>query len=115
MSGVYLVYELATPTTETAPTFTSPQICNDWGTEEFTGTCEIPVGTVTEYPQNLRDKLQHLPSMAESDGDYIIHQDGTEMTLVPSRAPVPPTTDGTYSLKCTVSSGTASYSWVEEE
>ena len=83
MSGVYLVYELATPTTETAPSFQSPMICNDWGTEEFLGTCEIPVGHNTKYPQNLRDKLQHLPDMAESDGDYIIRQTNGHMTLIP--------------------------------
>ena len=35
MSGKYLVYELATPTTETADAFTNPMIVDGNGTEEF--------------------------------------------------------------------------------
>ena len=38
MSGVYLVYELATPTTESANAFTNPQIVDSWGTEEYLST-----------------------------------------------------------------------------
>ena len=111
-----IVYELATPTTEDAPSYTSPQICNDWGTEEFLGTVEIPVGHNTKYPQNLRDKLQHLPDMAESDGDYIIRQDGTSMALIPLPEELPPLpqNDGTYKLSLTISSGEATLSWESE-
>lgn len=51
MSGVYLLYELATPTTETAPTFADLQICNIYGTEEFVDERDvsIPAGHVTTY------------------------------------------------------------------
>ena len=51
LSGVYLVYELATPTTETAPTFADPQVCSIYGTEEFVDEREvpIPVGHITTY------------------------------------------------------------------
>lgn len=51
MSGVYLVYELATPTTESADPFTNPQIVDNWGTEEFVDerTVPIPVGHETKY------------------------------------------------------------------
>lgn len=51
MSGVYLVYELATPTTEEADTFTSPQTAYPYGTESFTDTraVQIPVGTTHRY------------------------------------------------------------------
>lgn len=62
MSGVYLVYELATPTTESADPFTNPQEVNPYGTEEFvdagttastpTRDVEIPVGHET-YNANI--------------------------------------------------------------
>lgn len=82
MSGVYLVYELATPTTETAEPYTEVQVVDTDGTEEFVTTGIVPVGHVTEYPENLLDKLQHLPDLASADGDYIIRQTGTQMSLV---------------------------------
>lgn len=53
MSGVYLVYELETQTTETATPFANPQIVHKEGTEEY--VCEtqedviIPVGHDTMY------------------------------------------------------------------
>ena len=51
MNGVYLVYELATPTTESATPFTNPQLVG--GTEEFVDAgsrdVEIPVGNVSKY------------------------------------------------------------------
>lgn len=43
MSGVYLVYELATPTTQTADPFESPQIVDPNGTEEYIDTRDVPV------------------------------------------------------------------------
>ena len=49
MSGVYLVYELATPTTETADPFTNPQIVDSDGTEEYVTTSIVPVGHETYY------------------------------------------------------------------
>ena len=60
MSGVYLVYELATPTTETADPYTNPQICDPYGTEEFVSISIVPVGHYTKYPENLRAKLENL-------------------------------------------------------
>lgn len=92
MSGIYLVYELATPTTETAEPFVENQIVDDFGTEEYVDYAEsqgdrdvaIPVGHVTQYLANLRDKLQHLPDLAEADGDYIIRQSNNQMVLVES-------------------------------
>ena len=63
MNGVYLVYELATPTTETADPYTSPQIVDAYGTERYVDerTVAVPVGHVTKYPDNLREKLDGLP------------------------------------------------------
>lgn len=65
LSGVYLVYELdpSAYTTESADPYTNPQIVNDWGTEEYVDTREvpIPVGHETYYPENLRKKIEDLP------------------------------------------------------
>ena len=51
MNGVYLVYELATPTTESATPFTNPQLVGS--TEEFTDATSrdvmIPVGQDSNY------------------------------------------------------------------
>ena len=49
MSGVYLVYEKVTPTTETADPFTDPQEVSIYGTEEFVSSNGVPVGNKTTY------------------------------------------------------------------
>lgn len=108
----YLVYELATPTTEEATPYNEVQIVDDWGTEEYVSTSIVPVGHNTRYPQNLRDKLQHLPNLADSDGFYLIQQKGTQMDLVAFHIPkATGLADGTYTLKATVSGGTPTYTW----
>jgi hypothetical protein len=62
MSGVYLVYELATPTTETADPYTNPQIVDNLGTEEYVTTGIVPVGHYTQYPTDIVAKVDGLPS-----------------------------------------------------
>lgn len=109
-----LVYELATPTTESATPYTNPQIVNDWGTEEYVSETIVPVGHNTKYTANLRDKLQHLPDLADSDGYYVVQQTGTDMSLIRFRIPQAPTSDGTYTLQATVSGGTPTYTWVAD-
>jgi hypothetical protein len=56
LSGVYLVYELATETTETADPYINPQRSLESGTEEFidglTRDVMVPVGNVTQYYQS---------------------------------------------------------------
>lgn len=113
MSGVYLVYELETATTETANPFTDPQIVDDFGTEEYVdafATAEtsprdvtIPVGHETFYQANLRDKLQNLPANASSDGLYLVKQTGNKQELIAytpeSELPTNPAETGTYVLK----------------
>lgn len=113
MSGVYLVYELATLTTETANAFADPQIVNDFGTEEYVDalvTAEtsprdvaIPVGHETFYQANLRDKLQNLPANASADGLYLVKQTGNKQELIAyapeSELPTSPAETGTYVLK----------------
>lgn len=95
LSGVYMVYEMETPTETTADPFQSPQIVDDFGTEEYvdaayeagTRDVSIPVGHYTEYPANLRDKLQHMPGLAERDGDYVIRQTEKQLSLIPDTTP----------------------------
>ena len=125
MSGINLVYELATQTTESADTFTNPQIVDDWGTEEYvdygyyTGTRDvsIPVGHDTLYAANLRAKLEMMPdSPSNGNGDYVVRQtDGINSyvpLVIPQELPTAPTTEGTYYLKATVDGeGNATYSW----
>ena len=59
----YLVYELATSTTETADPYQIPQILDPNGTEAYIDTRDvpIPVGHETFYPENLRSKVEGLP------------------------------------------------------
>lgn len=128
LSGVYLVYELATPTTEEADPYQETQVCNDFGTEEFVDerTVPMPVGANALYQANLRAKLEMAPDSPDGDGDYIVRQtDGlNEYVAVSSnstisglstRCPACPTgTDGNFVLKAVVSSGSVTYSWVAE-
>lgn len=116
LDGTTIVYELATPATETAEPFQHIQIVDDFGTEEFVSTGIVPVGHNTRYPANLRDKLQHLPSLASADGTYLIQQSGKQMSLIhmPAVFPETPTEDGTYTLKTVVTGGVATLQWVVE-
>ena len=121
LSGVYLVYELITPTTESADPYQNPQIVDDFGTEEYIDTraVPIPVGHVTQYQANLRAKLEMAPNSPDGDGDYIVRQSNgqntyVQLTFPADELPASPTTDGTYVLKATVSDGEATYSWVAE-
>ena len=78
MSGVYLVYELAEPTTETATPYQTPQIVDNWGTEEFVviaqNGVEVPVGHSTIYPISLRDKLEAAPDLPDDEGDFVLSE-----------------------------------------
>ena len=84
--GTNTVYKLSTPTTETATPFAEYQEVDPNGTEEYVSTGVVPVGHVTKYPTDLKGKLEQI-------------LEGV------------PTTDGTYVLTATVSSGKATYSW----
>lgn len=85
MSGIQLVYELDTPTTETADPYTALQIVDDFGTEEFadaavaagTRDVAVPVGHISQYSPNLRAKLEMAPNSPDADGDYVLrHNNG---------------------------------------
>ena len=120
MSGVYLVYELATSTTESADPFTSPMICDNWGTEEFVVTAqsgvEMPVGHTTKYPPDLKAKLEVAPESPDADGLYLMKHENGANSYIEYISPLPgdPATDGTYVLKATKSGSTVTLSWVAE-
>lgn len=76
-----ILYELATPTTESADPYTSPQIVDDFGTEEFilaSGTFPVPVGHNTDYPINVLSKVEMMPNSPNGNGDYIVRQTSGE-------------------------------------
>ena len=112
---ITVCYELKTPTEEEGTAFQSPQIVSNWGTEEYTEANGIVVGHSTEYPQDLKAKVESAPNNPSADGDYIVKRENGENAyvplVIPQELPNAPSTDGTYTLKCTVSSGTATYSW----
>lgn len=115
---VAIVYMLTTPTTETADHYQTPQIVDDFGTEEFVDTRDvpIPVGHDTTYQANLRAKLEMAPDSPSGDGDYIVRHSNGQNAYVPltfpaDELPAAPTEDGSYVLKATVADGAATYTW----
>ena len=85
MNGVKLVYELATPTTETSTPFAPLQKVDPDGIEEFTfdtGYDRLFVPHTTRYPINQSYKLPTLPDLSDKgDGLYTVEQSGEEMEL----------------------------------
>lgn len=97
MSGIYLVYELATPTTESADAYTNPQIVDADGTEEFvdyaysqsTREVAVPVGHdslyyngqlyQTDFAQATTDTINmaELHSIVPPSGEFYITSNGT--------------------------------------
>ena len=98
MSGVMLVYELATPTTETAAPYQEIQQVDPDGTEEYVSSGIVPVGHSTKYFDNLVKKIEGLPwdfstliaptektnkaSMSYASGDYLIYNNTLYKTTV---------------------------------
>lgn len=88
---ITIVYGLDTPEPFAAEPYQSPMVVDPLGTEEFVdyGVAEgtrdvaVPVGHSSDYPADLRGKLQHLPSLASADGRYVVVQTGNQMTLSP--------------------------------
>lgn len=69
MNGVYLVYELATSTTEQSTPFADPMSLVGATTEEYIDTRDIPcpVGAERQYMGQSEDVIE-IPSMPQSDG-----------------------------------------------
>ena len=97
-SGEY-IYELATPTTESATPFTNPQLVGsteefvDAGTSASTPTrdVDIPAGQDSKYHTDLKAKLEEL-----------------------AKIPDVPSSNGTYTLKATRSASGVEYNWVSD-
>ena len=75
LSGVYLLYEKATPTTETADPFHNPQAVDPSGTEEYISTSIVPVGHETDYYHSVKTKLANavynlLSMIADTETTY---------------------------------------------
>ena len=121
ISGASIVYELEESTTETAAPYQNPQIVDDFGTEQYVDAgnrdVEIPVGHDTFYRQNLRAKLEMAPGSPDSNGDYLVRHNNGQNSYVAYASPLPamPAEDGAYTLKGTVSDGTAELSWEADE
>jgi hypothetical protein len=84
--NIQLVYELETPTNETADPYTVPQIVDPDGTEEYVSTSIVPVGHESRYPLDIAGRLDNILTM--------------------------PTANGTYTLRATVDNGAVTYAWV---
>ena len=109
--GSHTVVKLTTTTTESADPFTDPMKCDNWGTEEFvdTRTVPVPVGHNTKYQPDLKAKVEVMPNSPDADGLYLMERknDINTYTAFPSL----PSSNGTYTLKCTVSGSTKTMSW----
>lgn len=116
---ITIVYELMTPTTESADPYTNPQIVSNWGTEEFVDERDVPVpvGHDSRYLPDLKAKLESAPNNPSTNGKYFLQYENGQATYVPvpSEVPQAPSEDGTYILKATVASGVATLVWVAEE
>lgn len=86
--GTNTVVYSANASTETAEPYTEVQVVDKDGTEEFVTSGIVPVGTYTEYPEDLVGKLDSIPN--------------------------PPTAAGRYVLQATVASGKVTYAWAAE-
>ena len=105
LSGVYLYYELATPTTEQGTAFAENIPCDDFGSMYWTQTKGIPQGNEIFYPVDYKASIDTLYKRVGGDMSKIVTKD---------EYPEAPSSDGTYVLKATVSGGTKTYAWVAE-
>lgn len=117
LGGMMFVYELATPTTETAEPYTNPQVVDDFGTEEYITDSIVPVGHITKYQPNLRAKLEMAPDSPDANGDYVVrHNNGTNTYVTLSKElPSLPADDGTYTLSFVKLGSAQTLFWKEEE
>lgn len=104
MSGIYLLYELATPTIEDADSYMDPQNVDNWGTERFVDyhveqgdrDVEIFVGHTTKYPPDLKAKLEMVPTNPADDGVYVLKMEDGEGGYIPGVDASPLIINGTW-------------------
>jgi len=65
MSGVYLFYELAEPTTEQGTTYSANLIIDDFGSMDFSGTNGVPQGNLIFYPVDYKAFVDTLYDYTE--------------------------------------------------
>lgn len=79
VADLEVIFELATPNTETADPYQQIQICDPDGTEQFVDygvesgdrDVAIPVGHSTFYPEDLVGKLEDIPDVPSANGTYV--------------------------------------------
>jgi len=82
LNGVYLVYELANPITESAQPYQQLQECDPAGTEEFVYaddvSVKIPVGHTTKYISSISDKVDAITDTVKEQENigFYIDEDG---------------------------------------
>lgn len=119
MSGVYLLFEMETPTTETADAFAEKQLVDNWGTEEYIDdrTIPMPVGHNTEYLPDLKAKVEVAPESPDTDGNYAMKRENgvntyTNLDLLLLPKLPDNSNNGTYVLQAVKTNSGITYSWV---
>lgn len=121
MDGVYLYYELATPTTESGTSYAETVTIDDFGSMQFANTNGVPQGNLIFYPVDYKAFLDTAYNELDGDATQIAQKgnlaSGDPETIkgvvdyINAKIPAPPASDGAYKLTVTVSSGVATYSW----
>ena len=74
LSGVYLYYELATPTTEQGTAFAENIPCDPDGTLNWTQSAGVPQGNEIFYPADLKGALESIvAALPSANGTYTLH------------------------------------------
>ena len=74
MSGVYLEYPLATPTTEQGTAFAENIPCDPDGTLNWTQSAGVPQGNEIFYPADLKGALESIvAALPSANGTYTLH------------------------------------------
>ena len=103
--GTTTNYPLETPTTETGTAFKENATIDDFGSMQWVSENGLPQGSEIFYPVDYKAMIDSLNNLIEGDVDDLVTKD---------EVPSAPASDGTYTLKVTVSDGTATYSWVAD-
>lgn len=81
MSGVYLFYELATPTTEQGTTFSENVAIDDFGSMDFGGTNGVPQGASIFYAVDYKAFIDSLYNTLDGDATDIVKESELDSKL----------------------------------
>lgn len=132
MSGVYLFYELAEPTTEQGTPFSENVNIDDFGAMEISATSfnGVPMGNLIFYPVDYKAFVDTLYNQVGGDGNNVacIKNEGESLAdgeptsiagvvgKINALLPTLPTTAGKYRLAVTIADGQDPvYEWEAEE